>query len=335
VTPSTLFYAGSTTKAFTAAIMSFLVDDNEKYPHLQWDTPINTLIRDDFVLSDEYATTHITVEDALSHRSGLPGHDSSLGGPGATVKSIVRDLRHLPMSAEPRTKYQYSNAMFIVASHVIQTVTGRQLGDLLRDWIWGPLGMDSTFFDLSSAKSSKEHLATGYRWLYHEEDGGFEDVGWMELDEISGAGSIITNVLDYAKWARAIFTKTTPLSKSGFEQWVTPRTLIPANEPFTGFKAYALGWTMGVYKGERFYEHSGGLKGFGAELIIFPDREFAVVCLANTGGTANFVDTRLAFHLIDEKLGMEKEQRFDFDKGYVSLLPSLPKWPFNVAHSEV
>jgi CubicO group peptidase (beta-lactamase class C family) len=122
VTPSTLFYAGSTTKAFTAAIMSFLVDDDEKYPQIQWNTPINQLIRDDFVLENDYATNHTTIEDALSHRSGLPGHDCSLGGPGATVQSIVRSLRHLPINAEPRTKYQYCNAMFIVASHVIETV---------------------------------------------------------------------------------------------------------------------------------------------------------------------------------------------------------------------
>ena len=104
MTPSTLFYTGSTTKAFTAAIVSFLVDDNEKYPQLQWDTPINQLIRDDFVLENDYATNHTTIEDALSHRSGLPGHDRALGGPGATVQSVVQSLRHIPMTAEPRTK---------------------------------------------------------------------------------------------------------------------------------------------------------------------------------------------------------------------------------------
>jgi CubicO group peptidase (beta-lactamase class C family) len=31
MTLSTLFYAGSTTKAFTVVVMSFLVDDNENY----------------------------------------------------------------------------------------------------------------------------------------------------------------------------------------------------------------------------------------------------------------------------------------------------------------
>ncbi|KAG0652787.1 hypothetical protein D0Z07_0667 [Hyphodiscus hymeniophilus] len=318
VSPSTLYFAGSTTKAFTAAIMSFLVDDNEKYPHLQWDTPIATLIRDDFVLENEYATQHTTIEDSLSHRTGLPGHDFSLGGPNATVQTVVRNLRHLPITAEPRTKYMYCNAMFIVASHVIETVTGRKLGDLMHEWIWKPLGMDATFFDLESAKNAKEHLATAYRWLYDNRERGFQAVDWMTLDEASGAGAVITNVLDYAKWARAILRKETPLSEKGFEAVFTPRTLIPIEEPFTGPRSYGLGWRMGVYRGQRFYEHSGGMKGFGAELIIFPDVDFAFVALANTAGTANFVDLKLGFSLVDEKLKVPLKERFDWNERRVS-----------------
>jgi CubicO group peptidase (beta-lactamase class C family) len=294
--------------------MAFLVDDNEKYPQIQWDTPINQLIRDDFVLENDYATNHITIEDALSHRSGLPGHDCSLGGPGATVKSVVQSLRHLPMSAEPRTKYQYCNAMFVVVSHVIETVTGRKLGDLMKEWIWSPLGMDSTYLGLESAKNAKEDLAHGYRYLGGTDNSGFEALEWRTVDEVAGAGAIITNVLDYAKWARAILNNSTPLSKLGFEALFTPRTLMPIEEPFTGPRSYALGWRTGVYRGQRFYEHSGGMIGFGAELLIFPDIDFSVVALANTSGTSNCVDQALAFHLVDEKLTLSPEERFDWNK---------------------
>ena len=317
MTPSTLFYAGSTTKAFTAAIMSFLVDDNDKYPQVQWDTPINQLLRDDFVLENVYATNHTTIEDALSHRSGLPRHDYSSGGAGATVQSVVRNLRYLPISAEPRTKYQYCNTMFVVASHVIETVTGKKLGDLMREWIWKPLEMNSTFFDLDSAKNAKEYLAHGYKYLYHTDEGGFEDVDWMALDGVSGAGSVITNVLDYAKWARTILNKSTPLSKNGFEACFTPRTLMPFDQPFTGPRLYALGWRIGVLHGQRFYTHSGGMLGFGAELLIFPDIGFAVVALANTTGTSNLLGQKLTFRLVDEKLKVPLEKRFDWNKRYV------------------
>jgi len=131
---------------------------------------------------------------------------------------------------------------------------------------------------------------------------------------VAGAGAVISNVLDYAKWARAILNNSTPLSKQGFEAIFTPHTLIPIEEPFTGPRSYALGWRAGVYHGQRFYEHSGGMIGFGAELLIFPDIGFSVVALANTSGTSNFVDQTLSFHLVDEKLNLPPEKRFDWNK---------------------
>lgn len=72
VTTDTLFNCASMSKAFTAAAISLLVDDNEKYPDVQWNAPVSTLIRDDFALSDHRYTECVTIEDILSHRSGLP-----------------------------------------------------------------------------------------------------------------------------------------------------------------------------------------------------------------------------------------------------------------------
>ncbi len=72
VTTETLFNGASMSKAFTAAAISLLVDDEKNYPDVQWDAPVSSLIRDDFVLSDSRYTEQVTVEDILSHRSGLP-----------------------------------------------------------------------------------------------------------------------------------------------------------------------------------------------------------------------------------------------------------------------
>lgn len=313
VTPSTLFYAGSTTKAFTSAIMATLVEDNENFPQVQWDTPVSSLIRDDFVLENEYTTTHTTIEDTLSHRTGLPRHDMAYGdrlGPDVAVRTMVRQLRHLPLTAEPRTKYQYCNLMFVVASHVIQTLTGEWLGDLLARRIWKPLGMTGTFFNREDALAANEDLARGY---YYTPDKGYREVEWMPLHEIAGAGSVITNVLDYAKWARALLNQTEPLSKAVYKDIWEPRTLIPEAAPYTGPQAYALGWRTGVYQGVQFYEHSGGMNAFGAELILIPELKYSVVILANTAVTSNYVAQTLAYHLIDERLDVPVEKRFDWN----------------------
>lgn len=71
VAPSTLFDFASNSKSFTAAALALLVDD-ETYPYVQWRTPVSTLMPDDFVLADSYATKNITIEDILCHRSGMP-----------------------------------------------------------------------------------------------------------------------------------------------------------------------------------------------------------------------------------------------------------------------
>ncbi|KAE8450774.1 hypothetical protein EG329_005687 [Mollisiaceae sp. DMI_Dod_QoI] len=314
MTPSTLVYAGSTTKAFTAAVMSLLVEDNENYPHIQWDTPIHQLLHDDFVLENEYATNHTTIEDALSHRSGLPRHDQAYGatssGQKATLKYIVRSMRHLPLTAEPRTKYQYCNMMYMVAAHIIETVTSCKIGDLMREQIWKPLNMNSTFSSLGDAKKAKGDLARGYYYS----DGKYHEVDWMELDQAAGAGNVISSVLDYAKWARAIMDKKTPLSAASLEELFHPRTIMPFEEPYLVSRMYSLGWQTGIYHGHRFYEHAGGMNAFGTELILFPDKKFSVIAFANTAGTSNFVEQMLAFQLIDDKLGVPMEDRFDWNK---------------------
>lgn len=60
-------------KSFTAAAIALLVDDNENYPQFQWETSVSTLLPDDFVLFDQYATENVTVIDMLTHTTGVPG----------------------------------------------------------------------------------------------------------------------------------------------------------------------------------------------------------------------------------------------------------------------
>ncbi|KAH8808449.1 putative penicillin-binding protein [Xylogone sp. PMI_703] len=317
VTASTLFYAGSTTKAFTAACMSLLVDDNDNYPEVQWNTPVSHLIRDDFVLEDEWATAHITIEDALSHRTGMPRHDVSYGGyydgHRATAKDVTRALRYLPMTAEPRTRFQYCNMMFVAMSHLIETLVGRFLGDELRDRIWKPLSMHSTYFTLPDAQDAPEFLARGYTF----DEGKYIPVRYLELHGISGAGSVISNVIDYTKWISAWLNYSPPLSKQGYTSLKTSRSFISSSlEPSPWIKqlTYALGWDTGVYQGYEFFRHDGGTDAYGAMVIFFPSLKYGLVAFANTAGTSNSAEEQLLFHLIDDRLGISKEKRFDWNK---------------------
>jgi CubicO group peptidase (beta-lactamase class C family) len=125
VTPETIFYGGSTTKAFTAAALSLRVDNDTAYPHVKWTSSVKSIIADDFVLADEYSTSHATLEDAASHRTSLPRHDFAFQGGNQTSRDIVRALRFLPLTQPICTTFQYCNLMYLMLGHVIETLTGQ------------------------------------------------------------------------------------------------------------------------------------------------------------------------------------------------------------------
>jgi hypothetical protein len=122
------------------------------------------------------------------------------------------------------------------------------------------------YFTNEAADAGPEPRAQGY--VYHNEK--YEEVPFMDLDIVSGAGSIISNVLDYSKWIRAFLTTSGPLSKSDYAALKAPRSLVSSGtdtkSPFAGSRAYALGWFTGVYAGYEYFEHSGGMEAFGAQV---------------------------------------------------------------------
>lgn len=286
-----------------------------------WQTPISSLIREDFVLQDDWATAHLTLEDALSHRTGFPRHDKALASHYGddnhplTVRDFARSLRDLPMVNEPRAEWRYCNYMYMVVSHVIQTLTGQWLGTTMRDGIWEPLGMKSTYLSLEDAQAGPEDLATGYFWDY-KNDGGFKEVPFMSLAGGSGAGGIVSNVLDYARWVRSLLREEGPIPKAGHIAVKTPRMVMPL-ESGKGYDApmsYALGWMMSTYKGHRVFTHGGSMETFGTEAFFLPDLDYGVITMGNTQITSNLVGQLIVWKLINDKLGVPEEERWDWEE---------------------
>ena len=273
-------------------------------------------MRDDFVLPDEYKTLHVTIEDALSHRTGMPRHDLSYGGHNVTVGDVVRNLRHLPLTAEIRSRFQYCNMMYIATSHFIETWTGMWLGDFMRRRIYQPLSMASTFFSLRDAQkaaaSGGPSLATPYYWSNRTKK--YHSIPWLDAPQESGCGATISNVLDYAKWLRCMMSMSAPLSPAGHQALRSPRIFSGpvAAEPtgFRGFSAYALGWEVSNYRGEELIWHTGGLPGYSTVMMYFPRLQWGVTMMAN-GGQGGAIQV-LVFKLIDDMLGIPEQEQFDW-----------------------
>ncbi|KAK5201926.1 hypothetical protein LTR16_000963 [Cryomyces antarcticus] len=271
----------------------------------------------------------------MSHRTGMPRWDSTwMVDSEHTLRHRTRSLRYLPLSKPPRTTFQYCNLMFMVISHVIETVTGQWLGDFLRIHIYEPLDMTSTFLSLTDARNTSNTVAHGYYWSSRTQD--YEEVSYIDRRDFSGAGGTISNVLDYAKWLRMFLYQASPLSASAHSELLKPRTfLFEGVEPMFQQPAYALGWNVMVYRGIKFYTHDGGLPGFGTKVLMIPEKEWAFAIMGNTGETSNMVASVLGFRLVDQLLGVPERERFDWNASNQEALLASQK-PFNktaVLHS--
>lgn len=284
------------------------------YP-IQWTTKLASIIPEDFVVHDEYAAAHITVEDALSHRTGMPCHLRHFGPKGTkrTVKDEVRQLRYLPLTAELRSKYMYNNLMYTAVSHAIEKITEEPLGDFLRNRIWEPLNMGNTFWASLDGQVNHNTLALGYAWdatksLYVPEP-------LPDVASASGAGAIISSVLDYASWIKCMIFKTDPLSLECHRTLTQPRSIIINDEQnlFHEPHLYALGWTIDSYRGERIIWHNGGETGYGTTMMYLPSHQWGLVMAGNTSFTSNIVQTILYMRLLDLWLSTPKADQVDWN----------------------
>jgi CubicO group peptidase (beta-lactamase class C family) len=324
-TPDTLYFAGSTTKAMTAATAGKIVhSEKPDLKDVQWTTPIAAVLYDEFVLTDEYSTSHVTLEDALSHRSGLPAHDVSYGWNTSSPIECLKSLRYLPFSAELRCSWQYNNMLYAAVGVVIERLTGKKLSEVLEDWLWKPLGMASTTMSLSKAQTANDgagnaRLARGYYWT---KDGFYVPDEYPDFTPVAAAGAVISSARDFSLWIKALLeaatvseTAQTSVSSALFQDLTTPRSIVPAMysslwEYCTGITTCSLGWLVQNLGSRKLVSHGGGLVGFGTCVYLLPEEGLGFVSMGNTMGSSNVVGTELFFEVL-QRLGLHERPQGD------------------------
>ncbi|KAJ3492594.1 hypothetical protein NLG97_g5283 [Lecanicillium saksenae] len=313
-TTDTLWYVGSTTKAQVVATLAQIID-NQTYPGLAqgWETPVSSIIRDDFVLGDEWATAHLTLEDAACHRTGLGGHGdaypNTINGSLATSQDIVRLLRYFPLTYEPRTKWDYNNYMYTMLSHTVETLTGEPLRQTLKRVLWEPLGMSSTFLNLRDVNQSKHKVARGYFW--DREQGKFGEHPLWDAPGVSGAGTELSTVKDYTKWLKCLIDESAPLSKGAHREIRKARMVVqPEMYPPQGFdmSMYGLAWFRSTIHGHVVYQHTGSTDSHGANVVWLPELNYGLVIFLNQPNEIRHV---IARKLIEDRIGTPEAERFD------------------------
>jgi CubicO group peptidase (beta-lactamase class C family) len=106
----------------------------------------------------------VTVRHLLSFTSGMADYfnDKFIASAGnlRTLDDFVRLFIDDPLSFEPGTQRQYSNAGYVVLGKIIEAVTGQDYYSYIRENIYKPAGMKSS--DHYERDDSEPNVADGY-----------------------------------------------------------------------------------------------------------------------------------------------------------------------------
>ena len=291
ITPRTVFDVASVTKQFNAASLSLLalegklsLDDNVRkwlpeLPKYEWP---------------------ITLRQMLHHTSGLRDYLNlfPLAGrsdyfPISHGQILAMMSRQRALIDPPGEQYRYSNTAYMLLAQVLERAGGQSLGEITRERIFEPLGMDGSFM-YEDLEEIIPRRATGYD---RDADGRLRIVHNYNFD-VAGDGQLYTTVEDLLRWDHYLHGAEKPAI---YSMMLTEGHL--NNGDPTG---YAQGIRLKEYRGLRTVGHSGSSWGFRTELVRFvePGLSIAISCNSDFAKPGELAQ-RVADHYLADPLGPE------------------------------
>jgi len=291
----------SVTKQFTVAALATLVRQGK----LDWDKPVREYLPD-FRMNNEYATSHLTPRDLVTHRSGLPRHDAIWYGTDLSREQIYHRLPFFEFSRDLRVRFQYNNLMFMTAGYLGGQIAKSSWEDLVKNALFTPLGMKRSNFSVA-AMHADPNYSQAYELNTKREVVRIEHSG---LDAAGPAGAINSSVDEMARYARmmlagGMFEGKRVLQESDVQAMMQPQMPIGKDlfSDVFGFRNYGMGLFVQTYRGIEIAHHGGNIDGVSALIVFVPSRKIGVVVLANRSGTR--LRDALPFEIIDRLLGLE------------------------------
>lgn len=280
VDENTIFGIGSISKSFTALTLGILVDEGK----INWDDKVKKYLPY-FELYAPYVTDNFTIRDLLTHRSGLK--DVS----GGTLwyhsdysrEEIIKRLKYLEPVSSYREKPAYQNVMYVVASEIVKTVAGKSWDEFISSRVFHKLKMDSTT-SLSTEREATMNLAQPHIW-----NEGYKKVAIIQEigDNLAPAGFIYSSANEMSNYMRlmlnnGVFENDTIVSSAIINEIFKPQIIYPIESPFNNeFSSYGFGWWLTPVNGHKVIEHSGGIDGMSAQLVMVKDLNLGFVILTN------------------------------------------------------
>src|SRR5271155_3102115 len=263
-TPDVKFRLGSITKQFTSMLImqqvakgSIKLDGHlsEYLPYYRRDTG-----------------SKVTISQLLSHMSGIPSYTDDprffedVSRNYYAVDDFVKKFCSGDLQFEPGTKFHYDNSGFFLLGAILEHVTGKSYEALLKENIFGPLGMKDSGYDHYAEILPKR--ATGYQ----QELAGVVNAPYLDMALPYAAGSLYSTVEDLYKWDQALYTdKLVPSELK--QKLFTPN-----------LENYGYGWDIRAIPGDEpgagqtVISHGGGINGFNTlEQRLIGDHDLIVI----------------------------------------------------------
>lgn len=289
---NTVFEIGSITKVFTGALLAEMVARGE----VRLDDPVSKFLPKAVRVPSRNGR-QITLLDLATQSSGLPRlptnfkpADNSNPYADYTVDQLYQFLSSYTLPRDVGSRYEYSDLGVGLLGHVLSLRAGKSYGQLLKERILNPLGMDDTGIELSPAM--KARMAQGF-------NGEGTPMHLWDLATLAGAGALRSTANDLLKFLAAnLDTVRTPVGKVLAEARLSRReTDRPGNR-------IGLGWHIVEAFGTTSSWHNGGTGGFRTFIGLDEAKRRGVIVLSNSSISPDDI----GFHLIEPHIPLDRPQ---------------------------
>jgi CubicO group peptidase (beta-lactamase class C family) len=223
----------------------------------------------------------ITVENLLSHRSGLPNYlycfedKRKLNGAAPTNDTILKwfsEANPLPAPYnQPGKSFSYNNSNFVILASIIEKVSEMSYAQFIQTRIFVPLGMTHTFIDTIAPDTLLCYRTTGHQGNRRREREFF--------DGVYGDKGIYASVGDMERWYFALHSGCL-LSKHWLKEAFTPRSFEHKSR-----HNYGLGFRLMTdpkdMKKVHYVYHGGWWAGFSTMLWMDMEADIVIIVLGN------------------------------------------------------
>jgi CubicO group peptidase (beta-lactamase class C family) len=276
LSPQSVFYMASVSKQFTAASIVLAAEQGS----LSLDDDVRKYIPE----LPDYGHT-ITLRQMAHHTSGFRDFETLLDLSGRPLSDLhsreeMVDLivRQKGLNNIPGDEWIYSNTNYFLLAEVVKRATKKSLSEFAAENIFRPLGMAHTrFYDDHTL------VLPGRVPAYDPASDGNFLVNWSTSFDLVGPGGLMSSVDDLLLWDNNFYANR--LGKGTLLKEMQTRGVLNSGNRTD----YALGLELSTYRGLPIVEHSGGLFGYGTEILRFPEQRFTVVCLCNLSSAGEMV----------------------------------------------